>query len=144
MNDRIFWICAMECICAQTRPWSILSSKRVLGNGVRTNVNCKGKIPSTGGTEQGGTCDGVSHRTVSPTHCQLNYSGHLIHWFRYCIEWMVCLFVCLFVVYFIPSALCVFQARKKADFNRVLCGGRFDFMSKWYWFTYCHQWNGNQ
>ena len=27
--------------------------KKVLGNGVRTCVNCKGKIPSTGGSEEG-------------------------------------------------------------------------------------------
>ena len=50
MNVRIFWVCAMECMCAQTRPWFILSSERVLlsGNGVRTHVGSKGKIPSTG------------------------------------------------------------------------------------------------
>ena len=34
----------MECICAQTRPWFVLSSERVLnGMGVRTHVNSKGK-----------------------------------------------------------------------------------------------------
>ena len=48
MNVRIFWVCVMECMCAQTRPRFILSSERVLwGNGVRTHVNSKGKIPST-------------------------------------------------------------------------------------------------
>ena len=31
MNVRIFGVCAMECICAHTRPRCILSSKRVLG-----------------------------------------------------------------------------------------------------------------
>ena len=47
---RTFEVCAMESMCAQTRPWFILSSKRVfLGNGVRTYVHFKGKIPSTGG-----------------------------------------------------------------------------------------------
>ena len=36
----------IECMCAQTRPRFILSSDIVLGNGVKTNVNSKGKIPS--------------------------------------------------------------------------------------------------
>ena len=31
MNVRIFWVCAMKCMCAQTRPWFTLSSERVLG-----------------------------------------------------------------------------------------------------------------
>ena len=31
MNVRIFWVCAMKCMCAQTRPRFILSSERVLG-----------------------------------------------------------------------------------------------------------------
>ena len=29
MNVRIFWVCAMECMCAQTRRQFILSSERV-------------------------------------------------------------------------------------------------------------------
>ena len=33
----------MECMCAQTRPRFIVSSERVLGKGVRTYVNSKGK-----------------------------------------------------------------------------------------------------
>ena len=36
----------MEYMCAQTRARFILSSERFfLGNGVRTHVNSKGKIP---------------------------------------------------------------------------------------------------
>ena len=31
MNVRIFWVHAMECMCAQTRPQFILSSEAVLG-----------------------------------------------------------------------------------------------------------------
>ena len=31
MNVRIFWVCAMKCMCAQTRPRFILSSERVFG-----------------------------------------------------------------------------------------------------------------
>ena len=49
MNVRIFWVRAMKCMCAQTRPRFILSSEGVFwGNGVWTHVNSKGKIPSTG------------------------------------------------------------------------------------------------
>ena len=31
MNVRIFWVCVMKYVCAQTRPRFILSSERVLG-----------------------------------------------------------------------------------------------------------------
>ena len=55
----------MECMCAQARPWFILSSERVLGNGERTHVNSKGEIPSTGGYEEG--TNAVSRRTASPS-----------------------------------------------------------------------------
>ena len=49
MNVMIFWVRAMECACAKTRPRFILSSKRVKwGDGVRTPINSKGKTPSTG------------------------------------------------------------------------------------------------
>ena len=75
MNVRIFWVCAMECMCAQTRPRFILSSKRVLGNEVRTHVNSKGKTPSSRGSEEGQTWDAASCRTVSPTHYQLSFSS---------------------------------------------------------------------
>ena len=48
--------------------------KEFWGNGVRTHVNSKGKIPSTRGKEQDQTRDSASCRTVSPTHYQLSYS----------------------------------------------------------------------
>ena len=60
--------------CTQTRPRFILSCQ-VLGNGVRTHVNFKAEISSTGGTEQERTLDAASGRTASPTHYQLSYSG---------------------------------------------------------------------
>ena len=48
-HERQDLLSAMKCMCAQTRPWFILSSERVLGeNGVWTHVNSKGKIPWTG------------------------------------------------------------------------------------------------
>ena len=51
----------MECMFAQTRPRFTLSSKRVLGNGVRT----QGKNPSTRGQSHDTTS-----RTASPAHYQ--------------------------------------------------------------------------
>ena len=64
----------MECMCAQSRPQFMLSSIRVLGNGVRTHVNSKGKIPSTRDSEEGGTHDAASCRTMNPTHYKLSSS----------------------------------------------------------------------
>ena len=55
----------LECICAQTRPRFILSSERVLGNGVKNHINSKRKIPSAGGLEEGRTRDAASCRTAS-------------------------------------------------------------------------------
>ena len=66
---------AVECICAQMRPWFILLSKRVSWNEVRTHVTSKGKIPSTGDSEEGRTRNTASRRTASQTHYQLSYSG---------------------------------------------------------------------
>ena len=62
-------------MCAQIRPRFILSSERVMGNEVGTNVNSKGKIPSTGGSEEGRTRDAASRRAASPTHYRLSYFG---------------------------------------------------------------------
>ena len=67
--------CDGICMCAQTRRWFILSSERILGNGVRTHVNPKGKIPSTGGSEEDRTRDAASRRTARQKHYRLNYSG---------------------------------------------------------------------
>ena len=39
--ESVRWLC----MCAQTRPRFIFSSKRILGNGVRNQVNSKGKNP---------------------------------------------------------------------------------------------------
>ena len=49
--------------------------KEFSGNGVRTHVNSKGKILSTGSSEVDRTHDAASGRTASPTHCRLSYSG---------------------------------------------------------------------
>ena len=47
----------------------------ILGNGVRTHVNSKGKVPCTRGSEEDWTRDTALYRTASPTHYQLSYSG---------------------------------------------------------------------
>ena len=65
----------MKCMCTQPSPRFMLSSERVWGNGVRTHVNSKGKVPSTGGSEEDRTHDPASSRTASPTHYRLRYSG---------------------------------------------------------------------
>ena len=78
MNVRIFGVRTMECMCAQTRPRVILSSERVLGIGVTTHVDSKGKIPFTGGSEEGRTGAAASRRTGSPTHYRLSYSAPVV------------------------------------------------------------------
>ena len=63
----------MDRMCEQTGPQFILSSERVWGNGVRTHVNSKGKIPFTGKkspSEEDRTHNAASSRTVSLTHFQ--------------------------------------------------------------------------
>ena len=51
--------------------------KEFLGNGVRTHVESKGYIPSTGGSEEGRTRDSASRWTASLTHYRLSYPGLL-------------------------------------------------------------------
>ena len=74
MNVQIFWVHAMECMCAQTRPWFILPSKTVyLGNRVKTHVNYKGKISpllEKLSSEEDGTPAAASSRTANPTSYQ--------------------------------------------------------------------------
>ena len=49
--------------------------KEFLGNRVRTYVHSEGKIHCTRSSEENGTHDAASSRTVSPTHYQPSYSG---------------------------------------------------------------------
>ena len=71
MSVRTFWVCVMECMYAQTGPQFIFSSKRALGNGVITHVNCKGKTPPP-----------EAQRRVEPA--MLHHAGsraqHTTHW----------------------------------------------------------------
>ena len=41
--------------CVPRLDLALYSYPRVLGNGVRTHVNCNGKFPSTGGSVEGRT-----------------------------------------------------------------------------------------
>ena len=45
MSVRIFWVCAMDCMCTQTRPQFILSSKGVLGEWSKNPCKLQGKNP---------------------------------------------------------------------------------------------------
>ena len=64
----------MKCMHAQTGPQFIFSSERALGNRVRPHVNCKEKIASTRGSEEGWAWDAASRRISSTTHYPLGYS----------------------------------------------------------------------
>ena len=75
MNIKNLRVRAMECMHAQTRPRFMLSSKKVLGNGVRSHVDSKEKIPSTGGSAEGRTLNTASGRTASLTHYRLICTG---------------------------------------------------------------------
>ena len=50
MNVKIFWVHAMECICAKTRLWFIVSSERIFGEWSQNPFYSKDKIPSTSST----------------------------------------------------------------------------------------------
>ena len=79
MNVRIFWVCAMKCMCAQTRPRFILSSKRVfLGMEFEPMLTPREKSPLLENFPRGGS---------NPWHCgqraqtlPTSYSGP---WFFY-------------------------------------------------------------
>ena len=117
----------MECTCAQTRPRLILASERIQGNGVRPYDNSKGKIPSTGRSEEDRTHDAASRTTASPTHYRLSYSGP-IYITIYMLE--LCTFypakdrqAC--VVYLLPSQgqarLCCVPSTQPRTGTLVLC-----------------------
>ena len=60
--------------CVHRLDLGLLSSERVLGKGVRTRANSKGKIPSTGGSDEARTRDAASRRTGSQTFYRLIFS----------------------------------------------------------------------
>ena len=73
MNVRIFWVCVMERICAQTRPSFILSSKRVWGGMESEPILTpreKSPPPEKFSSKEYRTHDISSSRTASPKHYQ--------------------------------------------------------------------------
>ena len=62
--------------------------KQFLGNGVRNHVNSKEKplLPEKFSSEENLTHDAVSSKTVSPTQCQLSYSGHQSNYLSRCVS----------------------------------------------------------
>ena len=73
MNVRIFQGGAMECMCTQTRPRFILSSKTVLGGKesepMLTPMETSPLLEKFS-SEEDRTCDAASSSTASPTHNQ--------------------------------------------------------------------------
>ena len=61
----------MECMCAQTRPQFILSSKSLGGMESETMLTPREKSP----LPEAWTHSAASHRTVSPAHYQMSYSS---------------------------------------------------------------------
>ena len=101
MNVRIFWISAMECMCAQARPWFILSLERVWGNRFRNHVNSKGKMPSTRGSEKVQTCNqgnktssGQLHQTLlyHPDHGSIHHCCYRHHHHVTVVSWITGIF----------------------------------------------------
>ena len=74
MNVRIFGVRAIECMCAQTRPRLILSSERVLGNGVRTEPVLTPKEKSPPRVK----FSSEEYRTSEPSTLLTSYSGHFL------------------------------------------------------------------
>ena len=77
IHPRTWMSWSFECMqwnaCVKRQDLSLYSHlKEFLRNAARTNVNSKGKSPSTGGSEESWTCK-ASHRTVSPAYYQLSY-----------------------------------------------------------------------
>ena len=74
MNIRIFWVRAMKCMYAQTRPRFILSSEGVFGGmefEPMLTPREKSPLPKIS-PEEDRTCDAVDSE---PKHYQLSYSG---------------------------------------------------------------------
>ena len=74
MDVRIFWVCAMKCMCAQTRPRFILSSEGVFGGmefEPMLTPREKSPLPKKS-PEEDRTLDAVDSELK---HYQLSYSG---------------------------------------------------------------------
>ena len=85
MNVRIFWVRAMKCMYAQTRPRFILSSEGVFGGmefEPMLTPREKSPLPKMS-PEEDRTRDAVDSELK---HYQLSYSGPGLH-FEYCVFW---------------------------------------------------------
>ena len=72
------WMFVRWNACVHRLDLSLYShSKEFGGNGVRSHVNSKGKIPTTGCSEEDWTHDAASRRTANQIRYQLSYSGPL-------------------------------------------------------------------
>ena len=123
MNVRIFWVRAMKCMRAQTRPRFILSSERVfLGNGVWTHVNSKGKIPSMGKCPQR-RIEPAMLWTASPNTTNELFWPQVLH-SRLCLssawrspEPQSSSFLCPCPCYFLVPHPAIFQPSSCSSFN---------------------------
>ena len=80
MNVRIFWVRAMKCMCAQTRPRFILSSEGVFwGMEFEPMLTPREKSPLPENVPRGGS--NPRHCGSEPKHYQLSYSGPMVRWF---------------------------------------------------------------
>ena len=73
INVRILRVCVMECMCAQTTPWFILSSDRVWGRMESEPILTpreKSPLPENFSLEEDRTQNAASSGAVSPTHYQ--------------------------------------------------------------------------
>ena len=97
MNVRIFWVRAMKCMCAQTRPRFILSSEGVFGGmefEPMLTPREKSPLPKMS-PEEDQTRDAVDSE---PKHYQLSYSGPLLYFcFKTKILWWIPVLKCVCV-----------------------------------------------
>ena len=74
-------------VCVHRLGFGLYSHlKEFLGNGLRTHVNSKKIIPSTGSSEEDQTHDTASRRITNPTHYQLSYFGPRVDCRLFCID----------------------------------------------------------
>ena len=78
MNVGIFWVCAIEGMCAQTRPQFILSFERVWGNESKCMLTWREKssLLVKISPEEYRTYSAALSRTASPTHYQQAIPTH--------------------------------------------------------------------
>ena len=106
MNVRIFWVCAMKYMYAQTRPRFILSSERVFrGMEFEPMLTPREKSPLPKlSPEEDRTHDSVDSE---PKHYQLSCSGPLSQFDLVFVCICVCVCVCVCVCLSVCVCVCV-------------------------------------